>query len=60
MKKLFTFLAGAALLGSLSACSSDEPAKGPEKGGETPNGDGAYLAVRIIGDNVIGRSTTDG
>lgn len=46
MKKLFTFLAGAALLGSLSACSSDEPAKDPNKGS---NGDRSamYMAVRI-------------
>lgn len=61
MKKLFTFLAGAALLGSLSACSSDEPAKGPENGGETPNENGAYLSVRLSSaGNAFGRALTDG
>lgn len=47
MKKLFTFLAGAALLGSLSACSSDEPAKGPD-GPDNNEGTGTmYMAVTI-------------
>lgn len=60
MKKLFTFLAGAALLGSLSACSSDEPAKGPD-GPNSPTGDGAYLSVKIssVGDG-LSRTTTSG
>lgn len=60
MKKLFTFLAGAALLGSLSACSSDEPAKGQD-GPNTPTGDGAYLSVKIssVGDG-MSRTTDDG
>lgn len=60
MKKLFTFLAGAALLGSLSACSSDEPAKRPD-GPEKPTTEKAYLSVIISSaDNGIGRATTDG
>lgn len=59
MKKLFTFLAGAALLGSLSACSSDEPAKGPDSPDVT-TGDAAYLAVRIIGADGTSRTVEDG
>lgn len=60
MNKLFTFLASAALIGSLSACSSDEPTKGPDKG-EDSTGEKAYLSIYIsgVGDG-IGRATTDG
>lgn len=57
MKKLFTFLAGAALLGSLSACSSDEPAKGPDGSVE---GNTMYLNVRISSAGDIGRADTEG
>lgn len=47
MKKLFTFLAGAALLGSLGACSSDEPTKGSD-GPDDNKGTGTmYMAVTI-------------
>ena len=47
MKKLFTFLAGAALLGSLSACSSDEPAKGPDSPEDNKGTGTMYMAVTI-------------
>lgn len=57
MKKLFTFLAGAALLGSLSACSSDEPAKGPDGPVE---GNTMYLNVRISSAGDIGRADAEG
>lgn len=59
MKKLFTFLAGAALLGSLSACSSDEPTKGPDSP-ENPIADAAYLSVRILSADNASRTITDG
>lgn len=59
MNKLFTFLASAALI-SLSACSSDEPAKGVDNNTQ-PNGDGAaYLSIRILSAESAGRTVTEG
>lgn len=59
MNKLFTFLASAALI-SLSACSSDEPAKGVDQNPQ-PNGDGAaYLSIRILSAESAGRTVTEG
>lgn len=57
MKKLFTFLASAALLGAMTACSSDEPAKGQPDNPQM-KGDGAYLSVKIINAESTSRTTT--
>lgn len=54
MNKLFTFLASAALVGSFTACSSDEPAKGPDQG--TENGSNFYLAIKISDANSLSRA----
>lgn len=60
MKKLFTFLAGAALLGSLGACSSDEPTKGSDGPDKNPTEDGAYLSVRLTSaGEAFGRALSD-
>lgn len=47
MNKLFTFLTGMALIGSLSACSNDEPVKNPDQG-NTGDESTFYLNVRIV------------
>lgn len=54
MNKLFTFLASAALIGSLSACSSDEPANGG--GIDVPKDGTMYLTVNITDASSIGRA----
>lgn len=54
MNKLFTFLASAALVGSFTACSSDEPAKGSDQG--TENGSNFYLAIKISDANSLSRA----
>lgn len=55
MNKLFTFLASAALVGSFTACSSDEPAKGPDQG-TTGEKSTMYLAVNISDANSMSRA----
>ncbi|MCM1355356.1 MAG: Mfa1 family fimbria major subunit [Staphylococcus sp.] len=57
MKKLFTFLASVALLGAMTACSSDEPAKGQPDNPQM-TGEGAYLSVKIINAENTSRSTS--
>lgn len=54
MNKLFTFLASAALIGSLSACSSDEPANGGKV--DVPANGTMYLTVNITDASNIGRA----
>lgn len=56
MNKLFTFLASAALVGSLTACSSDEPAKGPDQGTTPEDGTTMYLNVNITDANSMSRT----
>lgn len=59
MNKLFTFLASAALVGSFTACSSDEPAKGPDQGTNPEDGTTMYLNVNITDANAVGRANGD-
>lgn len=58
MNKLFTFLASAALI-SLSACSSDEPAKGNDNKGESGEKSTFYLSVNIHDANQMSRADGD-
>ncbi|MCM1076723.1 MAG: fimbria major subunit [Bacteroides sp.] len=58
MNKLFTFLASAALIGSLSACSSDEPTKGPDNN-NPEEGTTLYLNVRISDATALSRAGED-
>lgn len=59
MNKLFTFLTGMALIGSLSACSNDEPVKNPDQGNA---GDEStfYLNVRIVDAQSTSRAEDGG
>lgn len=62
MNKLFTFLTGMALIGSLSACSNDEPVKGTDQGNSGEEST-FYLNVRIVDSQSISRAddnTNDG
>lgn len=56
MNKLFTFLASAALVGSFTACSSDEPAKGADQGTNPEDGTTMYLNVNISDANSMSRA----